>query len=41
MSSCSDKETRFAVLIWFIPSTDTTVEKAQQLPKISIDEKKK
>lgn len=31
-SSCSDKDTSLLVLIWFIPSTAATVEKAQQLP---------
>lgn len=33
-SCCSDKEISSLVLIWFIPSTETTVEKAQQLPAI-------
>jgi hypothetical protein len=35
ISSCSDKDTRFPVLIWFMPSTAHIVENAQQLPSIT------
>ena len=36
INSCSDNDVRFPVTIWFIPSTATTVENAQQLPETTI-----
>ena len=35
-NSCSDRDVRLPVTIWFIPSTAPTVENAQQLPLIYI-----
>uniref|UniRef100_A0ACD5WN40 Uncharacterized protein n=1 Tax=Avena sativa TaxID=4498 RepID=A0ACD5WN40_AVESA len=34
MSSCSDRDTSLPVRMALMPSTDTTVEKAQQLPHL-------